>query len=301
MAGDESWTARVDAAAGEPTGRWRRLKLWEAGVIGLLVAGAVLLLVTTVWSLSDVAAYNGAAERLLHGQPLYPPLTDQRSADVYRYAPWFAVAWMPMLALPAPARDVLWSVILIAGCVVAAWPMLSHPRLLVTVMGIFAAVWLLGGAKYGNVEPLMVALLVWGILRRWGPLAVGVAASLKVAPILLVAVWIGRREWRKVLTALAVAALLLAPMLLFNLSDYPLEATALISIRRAWGDIAWFGSTAVLAVLAIVLSRTRLAWFAGDLAVLAAYPQLPLYRLGILLVGTQPGAGAEPGPRRVGE
>jgi hypothetical protein len=301
MAGAEMPTTSLDAIPGEPIGRWRTLKLWEAGVIGLLVAGALLLVVTTVWSLSDVAAYNGAAERLLHGQPLYPPLTDQRSADVYRYAPWFAVAWMPMLVLSAPVRDVLWSVILVAGCVAAAWPMLSHPRLLVTVMGAFAAVWLLGAAKYGNVEPLMVALLVWGIPRRWGPLAVGVAASLKVAPILLVAVWVGRREWGKVVTALVVAAVLLAPMLLFNLSHYPIEATALISIRRAWGDVAWVGSTAALALIAIVLSRTRFAWFAGDLAVLAAYPQLPLYRLGILLVGTQPGAGTKPGAEHVGE
>ena len=218
-------------------------------------------------------------------------------ADVYRYAPWFAAAWIPMLALPEAIRDAVWSAILIASCLAATWPLLSSQRLVVTVTGLFAAVWLLGGAKYGNVEPLMIALLVWGIPRRWGPAAVGIAASLKVAPILLVLVWVGRREWGKAALAVVVAAVLLAPMLLFDLSHYPIESTAVISVRRAFGDVAWVGLTAALGILAILVSRTRLAWGVADLAVLAAYPQLPLYRLGMLLVGTQPGADEAMGHR----
>jgi hypothetical protein len=279
-------------------GRWRELTVWEAVVIGLLLFGVILLLVNIHWSLSDVSAYEGAARRLVDGQSLYPPLSDERSADVFRYAPWFAVAWVPMLALPEVARDALWSGILIVSSVAAAWPLLSHRRLVVTVTGLFAAAWLLGGAKYGNVEPLMIALLVWGVPRRWGPVAVGIAASLKIAPILLVLVWVGRREWGKVALGLGVAALLLAPMLLYDLSSYPIEATALISVRRAFGDVAWIALVAVLGVAAILASRTRFAWAVADLAVLSAYPQLPLYRLGILLVGTQPhhGSAADPGP-----
>lgn len=277
--------------------RWRELKRWEAVVIALLLSASIMLLLTTVWSLSDMSAYEGAARRLLNGQPLYPELPNERSADVYRYAPWFAAAWIPMLALPDAIRDALWSAILVGSCIAGAWPLLSSRRLVVTVMGLFAAVWLLGGAKYGNVEPLMVALLVWGIPRRWGPAAVGVAASLKLAPILLALVWVGRREWGKAGLAAGVAAVLLAPMLLFDLSHYPIEATALVSVRRAFGDLAWLGLTAGLGVVTILLSRSRLAWGVADLAVLAAYPQLPLYRLGILLVGTQPGANDAAGQR----
>jgi hypothetical protein len=281
----------------EPLARWRSLAKWEAAAVGLLLGASLLFLINLNWSLADMAAYDGAARRLLDGAELYPPLANERTPEVFRYAPWFAGAWIPMLALPETARAVLWSAILIASCVAAAWPLLSSRRLLVSVIGFFAVVWLLGAAKYGNVEPLMIAMLVWGVRSRWGPAAVGIAASLKIAPLLLAAVWIGRGEWRKVAISVAVAAILLAPMLLYELSNYPIEATALISVRRPFGDVAWIGLTLVLAVAAIALSRTRMGWFAADVAVLAAYPQLPLYRLGTLLIGTQPGQPPPP-PRR---
>lgn len=262
--------------------------VWQAVTIALILFATAWFALSRVWSLSDIAAYDGAAQRLLHGEPLYPAVADQGAPDVYRYAPWFAVAWIPLLALPLEVRYAGWTGVLVVAGVLAAWPWLTSRRPLLVAVGVFAASWVAGAAKWGNVEPLMVCLLVWGVPRRWGPLAVGVAASLKVAPILLVLVWIGRGEWRKAGIALAVAVLLLAPMLLFDLSHYPLESAAAISVRRVFGVPVWLALVALLLAATWLLARTRWAWLLADLAVLAAYPQLPLYRLGQLLVGTDP-------------
>ena len=49
----------------------------------------------------DWQAYLGAAERLRTGLPLYPAVADPGAASVYRYAPWFAVAWIPLPSCPA--------------------------------------------------------------------------------------------------------------------------------------------------------------------------------------------------------
>ena len=46
------------------------------------------------WNPADAGAYYDAAHRLTTGQPLYPPVNPE-AHEVYRYAPWFAIAWMP--------------------------------------------------------------------------------------------------------------------------------------------------------------------------------------------------------------
>jgi hypothetical protein len=121
-----------------------------------------------------------------------------------------------------------------------------------------------------NVQPLMVAMLYFGLHRRSGPLWVGLAASLKIVPILYVIPWIGRGEWRKAGTAIAVMGLLWAPVLLFSMpsavSDpgadpYP---SAVIWAALAGGSL----------VAAILFSRTRYAWAAAGTAALFAVPRL---------------------------
>jgi len=61
-----------------------------------------------VWNPADGGAYYDAASRLTHGQPLYPPINPE-AHEVYRYAPWFAVAWIPLTALPRDFALHAWS------------------------------------------------------------------------------------------------------------------------------------------------------------------------------------------------
>jgi hypothetical protein len=272
----------------ELTGR----QVGSVAISALLIAWGIDVLTGMKWVLTDVSAYTEAAQRMVAGQPLYPVLADPTTADVYRYAPWFAALWIPFRNVPPEVLYPAWTAVLVLSAAVAVMPLMLTRRLLPMALGWFAFSWLCIGARFGNVEPLLVALLVWGVERRWGPAAIGIAASLKIAPILFAAVYVGRGERRKAAVAVAVAGLLMAPMLLSDLSHYPLEATALLSIRRAFGNVMWALSVAVPLVATLLVARSRWAWTVAGIAVLAAFPQLPLYRVSELTVGADRVAGS---------
>ena len=50
----------------------------------------------SAWEIPDIEAYWNAALRLRDGGPLYPLATNVNDSEVYRYAPWFAYAWIPL-------------------------------------------------------------------------------------------------------------------------------------------------------------------------------------------------------------
>lgn len=172
------------------------------------------------WSLSDMDAYWNAALRVREGALLYPPLADPSAADVYRYAPWFAWAWVPLTYLPRALVATGWSVILVGATVSALRPLMRPTAASIGTAALIGSM-LIWAASVGNVQPLMVATLVHGIDRRSGPLWVGIAASLKAVPIVYVLIYLGRREWSRVVATLAVAALLAAPLLITPLGNYP--------------------------------------------------------------------------------
>lgn len=193
-------------------------------VIGFCAIWALanVVLVTAQWEFDDVHAYLGTAQRLLDGGPLYV-LTPNLS-DMYFYAPWFAYLWMPFAALPRIGVEVAWAVVLLVSNIAAL------VQLRRTWAGLALAL-LLGGLLYrtagwGNVQPLLVAFLVYTLPTRAGPWAVGVASSLKPWPILAVGVYLWRRQWTSAAISLTVAALLWLPIFLFNWTEYPAGARA---------------------------------------------------------------------------
>ena len=208
-------------------------------------AFANVALVTAQWEFDDIHAYLGGAQRLLDGAPLYVLTPDL--SDTYLYAPWFALAWTPFVDLPLISVEVGWAAILVVALVASILPFRRSPA------G-FALALLLGALLYrtagwGNVQPLVVAALVYALPTRAGPWVVGVASSLKPWPLLAVVVYAWRGEWRSAAVSLGVAVALWLPILLFNWTDYPggarppniydatflLAVPALISARRATG------------------------------------------------------------------
>ena len=182
-----------------------------------LYAAANLVEVTRAWEFDDIHAYLGAGQRLLEGGPLYVTASDP--SDLYLYAPWFAFLWAPLTRLPGLSVEIGWAIVLIVATVVALLPFRR------SLAGVALAL-LLGGllfrtAGWGNVQPLMVAALVYALPTRAGPWAVGLSASLKPWPLLAVGVYAWRREWMAVGISLAVAAVLWLPLLLFDISTYP--------------------------------------------------------------------------------
>ncbi len=220
----------------------------------------------TAWEIPDIGAYWNAALRLREGGPLYPPVTDVNASDVYRYAPWFAAAWIPLTYLPRPVVDAAWSVVLLAASaavVLAALRARSRAALAFTVLiGSFLVLI----ASRGNVQPLMVAALAFGVERRSGPLWIALCASLKATPILFVIVYVARGEWGRAAATIVLTVVLVAPMLLFAVVA---ASSVLVAGYVAWRHRPW-------------------AWLAASVAVILCLPRAFTYELTFLFVGLVP-------------
>ncbi len=237
------------------------------------------------WSLSDMDAYWNAAMRLREGAPLYPPVLDPAAVDIYKYAPWFAWAWIPLTLLPKVLVGAVWSAILVGASVLALLPIVQRPTLTrLAVAALFGSL-LLWSAASGNVQPLLVAVVVHTVGRRAGPLWIGVIASLKVFPLFYAVVYLGRRQWKRFAVAVAVAALLWLPALFYDLANYqsgfgdspsPLLATS--PVLYAVGAIVALAAT-------LSLARTRFAWLTAAVGLIAVLPRVSLIDLSQLLVG----------------
>lgn len=199
----------------------------RAFVFAILIAYALaaLIAVPTHWHFEDAGAYWNAAERLREGGPLYFSSPDLGLPELYRYAPWFAFVWVPLTYLPAGLVMALWGVLLVAAAVWLIWPDWRSPASV--ALSLLVLPDLLRVTSTGNVQGLMLAALVLGLRSRWGPLVIGLAASLKVFPLAFAGVYLWRREWRKLALAIGVTVLLWLPTLAFDLSLYPGRAGVL--------------------------------------------------------------------------
>ena len=265
---------------------WRRWAQYLALAICIGFGIAFVIANVPSWELEDSEAYWRAALRLRAGEPLYvavDPAADEMLA--YRYAPWLAWLWVPLTMLPKTAVLVGWSAVLVAAGAAAVVPLLRRRTVAALCLAALLAGLLVRTASTGNVHALMIAALVWGAPRRSGPLWIGIAASLKLVPILYVLRYVGRGEWRSAFVAVALAALLLAPALLYDLGGFPADAGESLSLLSMAGVVPWVLLAAACAAAAIGLARRRYAWAAASAALLAAIPRLALYDLTSLLVG----------------
>ena len=190
-----------------------------AFVIGTcwLFALANAVLVTQQWKFDDIHAYLGAAQRIAEGGPVYAPTSDP--SELYRYSPWFAVLWIPFIRLPTLGVEVAWATMLVVATLVVLLPFRR------SWAGLALAL-LLGGLLYrtagwGNVQPIVVAALVYLLPTRAGPWVVGVTASLKGWPLVAVFIYAWRRQWSAVAISVGVTVLLSVPALFTDLSAYP--------------------------------------------------------------------------------
>jgi hypothetical protein len=163
-------------------------------------------------------------------------------------------------------------------------PLLRHGLAGTAAFALFAPLQL-EGAVYGNVQPLLVLLLLWGVERRSGPLWIAVAASLKAVPLVLALVYAGRGEWRRAGLALLFTIVLVVPAFLFDLSGYSRQPgggnLSLVSVT----PFLFLAVALGISVLAFGAARSRYRWLAGSLAMIAVLPRLLPYEISFLLVG----------------
>ena len=240
----------------------------------------------------DVTAYWNAAERLRAGETLYAAGAANAS-ELYRYAPWFAFAWIPLTYLPFEAVASAWVGLMVAAALISTIPLL---RLGPTGWAAFAFFMplQLQGAVFGNVQPLLVLMLMWGVGRRSGPIWIAVGASLKAVPLALALVYAGRGEWRRAAIAAGLTAVLVLPMLFFDLSGYSTDPGP-NQDSLAGVSLFLFVPIAVASlVVTYRLAVTRFGWAAGAFAMIASLPRLLSYEASFMLVGLANGRRTPP-------
>lgn len=236
-----------------------------------------------LWNPADAGAYYDAATRLRSGQELYVA-TDPEAHEVYRYAPWFAYAWIPLSYLPRDPVLHGWSLAMLACSAIAVWPILGFGTPAATALAALLGAFLVETAMFGNAHPLVVAILTLTATRSAFPIAVGVGTSLKLVPILFAGVWIGRRQWRPALIAVGAAVALWSQALLFDREDYVTDpGTGLLSLY-AVSPVLWFGvaSLSAAASLWLIVRRSPWAWVATALLMFVGPPRVVLSYMAFL-------------------
>ena len=232
---------------------------------------------------ADVAAYWEAAERIRAGEPLYVAGVANAS-DLYRYAPWFAYVWVPLTFLPREAVTVGWVGLMIAASFLSTAPLVRHGLAGIAAFSLLAPIQL-QAAVFGNVQPLLVLMLLWGVERRSGPVWIAVGASLKAVPLVLAVVYAGRGEWGRAGLALLLTAVLAGPALLFDLSGYSTSAGPGQISLTAVATQLYLAVAITLVGVTFARAKGRFAWLVGAGAMMAALPRLLTYEIGFLLVG----------------
>lgn len=233
----------------------------------------------------DVTSYLWAGEawRTL-GNPYAPADELVGFNPIYRYAPWFALPWIWLSTLPHDAVGFAWAMAMAACAIAAVIPLFRAYGAAALPLGGFMLGWLLAIALQGNVQPAIVAALVWGVSGRFGPVVIAACASLKYAPILYVLVYIGRREWRRAALTMALTVGLLAPMVIFEIPSLAFDTSGWPSLFHD-APVAWVLMLIVASAATLWLARGRWSWPAAGIAVVLAFPRAFNYDVTFLLPG----------------
>jgi hypothetical protein len=250
-------------------------------------------LIANQWGFEDVDAYWDAATRLKTGQPLYPVGIDPDNYRVFRYAPWFAWLWVPLTSLPQTLVEWVWGAILAAATIAILYALLRLRSAASVALALILAPWLLSLVQVGNIQPLVVAALGFGMSRRSAPLWIGVTASLKAVPILWVIVLLARRQWLAIGAALVVAAVLAASFLFYDLHGYVTDpGRSAFSLYYYISPQAWVVGAVVSTAVALYLAwiRSDWVWPAAAVAVMLVAPRSHVTYATYLAVGLLNGA-----------
>ena len=238
----------------------------------------------------DADAYWHAAIRLRDGLALYGgPQGDE--TEIYRYAPWFAFAWVPLTYLGQANAYLVWRLILGLATLAAVWPLLRRPTPASLTLAVLLGGLLISSLQAGNVTALIVGMLVAGVRTSAGPILMGLAGSLKVFPLILVAGYVAERRWLAAGLAIGVASLLWLNILAFDVLTYTqiggpsfyVGGISLFAVSPlAWAFVA-IGLGVLVATLAV--RRSRWTWVAVSAAISIIVPRIWLPDAAYILVG----------------
>jgi alpha-1,2-mannosyltransferase len=251
-------------------------------LVGLLVLGTLAVGVCD-WALdwrlgADSAVYRAGALTFLHGDPLYDlqRLTTLPSwvALPFTYPPAAALLFVPLTALPA---GLAWGIVSTASVVSLAVVIKVCARtsgkvavagLTVLALGL-EPVW--KTLFLGQINLILMALVVVDVLvlagSRWSGVWVGVAAAVKLTPLIFVAHLFVTGRWRDGLRALGTFFALQALMFLLVPRDAVRYWTEAVLDPNRVGGVHWIFNQSLNGLLNRV---TREASWSMSVALLIA-------------------------------
>ncbi len=169
----------------------------------------------------DVEVYRAGGRAVLHGLPLYGP-TAPGSKLPFTYAPFAAVVFAPLAWLPASLTAAVGALtnLASAGLVIAgSMTVLGYRRdrrlALFTVLAILGCYLLQPLSQtfwLGQINLILMAVVLADLLwsdDRWRGVGVGIAAAIKLTPLIFVGYLLVTRQWRTAATALVTFAVAL--------------------------------------------------------------------------------------------
>jgi alpha-1,2-mannosyltransferase len=239
---------------------WRVRALWSLFVAVGLISSVLVLQRPAFDRLADLHVYYGAVRWVQGGQPLYEFSAD--NGDPFTYPPFAAVVLWPLGWLPEPVVQVAW---LVAVCAAAAgialilarrWEQVDRRGLFaaVTACVLIASAPVQSNLRFGQVSIFIVLLVLVDALGftppRWRGVLIGLAAAIKLTPLLFVVFFVisGRRREAIRATAAFLAAGFAAAVLLPH-DSVRFWTSALFTTSRI-GDLASLGNQSLHALLA---------------------------------------------------
>ncbi len=175
------------------------------------LAAAAFAVVEAIWALrrplDDLHVYRGAVRAMWHGESLYSFVAG--NGDPFTYPPFAGLVLAPLAGPPEPVLRVLWTALTLAA--VAACALLIARRLPWTpaplvLLALLASAPVVRDVRFGQVSVLLAGLVLLDGLGRGRGLATGIAAAVKLTPLVFVPhLWLAGRR-RAALTAGATFA-----------------------------------------------------------------------------------------------
>ena len=158
----------------------------------------------------DLDVYRAGAQTVLDGRPLY----DAKLLGHldYTYAPISVLLFTPFAWMPFAAARVLWSVLIFVVLYLVVtlsfrhlgyritWQLRAVSASIVVISALLepvrSTIW------FGQINIFLMALVLWDLLRpessRLRGVATGVAAGIKLTPLIFIVYLVAQRRWRSV-------------------------------------------------------------------------------------------------------
>jgi alpha-1,2-mannosyltransferase len=196
-----------------PMSQRRVYAAWSVFGVAAIVSAVLVWLRPPAQRLSDLHIYYGAAEAVNDGRPLYDYVAS--NGGPFTYPPFAVLLFRPLALLPEGALQVAWLALTCAAVValaVAVGRGLSASRLAVAALAcaLLVSAPVQSNLRFGQVSIFIVLLALvdaMGLLpQRYRGILVGIAAAIKLTPLLFVVYFLVARRYRDAARAAAAFA-----------------------------------------------------------------------------------------------